>query len=1207
MSEAQAVPTSYKDPFWSNLAAGAEQRQGLPPGLLVSILTNGEKSNADQVSEAGAQTPFQITPATRNLVLKRDGIDAYLNPRNAADTAALVLKDGMNWAKSRTDDPNEQAALAAGFYHAGGDTANWGPRTSSYMQRVSAGLSQQQPQAQQPQAQQPQAQQPQQGSQGAGTQLYSFPQPPDLGKLIAQSQMSQAPSQLQNIYDAYQGGRMSPQDAQEFEADVRAGKMMLPRAGALKGDSAPGVGGAVAGTGAPQVPSGVLQAYQSGQMTPQDMVDFERDVRAGVWQLPQGSSADTLFGSPQQPKGMLDRLTNAVTGNDRKVPATEALPDWTQMPSLDAFSGQSVGVGKLLKIAAGTLLSNPQETAQILQANIPGLQMHQDQKGNYLFTDPADGQTYAYKPGFRASDLPRAAGAVAAFTPAGRAETMLGGAVANAGTQAAIEGAQAGAGGTFNPGDVATAGAIGAAVPFAGRVLDMAAQPAKTLINRVMGRVEPAAADAGGSAAGAAPVAGPAAAPPITEAAAPAAVPPAGASGAQAVPAAAAAAQPIEGIAQTVGEAAKKGVNSAAARDLASMAAPSAETTAAAERLGIENYLQPDHVTTNDAFRQIVGLVKSINPAGGLAQTEKEGLAKVAQRASSLIDEAGGTNDMSLQDASLKAHMQATHTELAARENKLYDQLREKVGPTTSAPADNALAFAQQRATELGGPQNLSPMEKTIVSRLTPKGSEDAAMLDALGPAAKQQAMTQSNAALAAREVAAAMQKDDSWDYALRVLPEDAPHASGGAKLGPSRRWEDGVPTDDMLAGTSGIGVSNPSEQSVLEAMRRLGVDREGAHGYYPGTRVVLIRGERVGTGEDPGEVLLKNAEVAGAWNKAGEDAHPMLPNARGAGAAKQPTYALLDDVRRDVGAAARQKGPFSDADTGLAKKYYGLLSQDQAAVADAAGAGDIAQAARATTMARKGMEDDLTSLFGKNLDQSIVPKVSGAMTAAAGGDTSKLLAVLKATPDSMKQEVVASGLGTVFRNAATRGEINFSGYAKWFENLQRNQQAYAAVMSNLPAAARTQLTDLYRVSKGISDSLAARTKTGLSVAVKDQLQSVPDTVASRLFDLAKHAGKGIAADAVGGHGAGLAMGLFSALKGNAKPNAVKAIDELLTSPEFQHLAATAGTAQQTQTASAFAYSKAFTKFARALGNPRELSNRERWVLQALQARNSMN
>jgi hypothetical protein len=138
-------------------------------------------------------------------------------------------------------------------------------------------------------------------------------------------------------------------------------------------------------------------------------------------------------------------------------------------------------------------------------------------------------------------------------------------------------------------------------------------------------------------------------------------------------------------------------------------------------------------------------------------------------------------------------HAGRAHGALRARGQAVPEAARHDPGPTTEAPAPSALAFAEQRAKDLGGTQNLSPMEKAIVAKLSPKGGDDAAMLDALGPAAKQQAMEQ------------------------------------------------------------------------------------------------------------------------------------------GVGAVKQPTYALLDDVRRDVGAAARQRGPFSDADTGLAKKYYGLLSQDQA------------------------------------------------------------------------------------------------------------------------------------------------------------------------------------------------------------------------------------------------------------------------------------
>lgn len=1075
MASAPVFPVSYKDPQYASLDAATEQKLGLPAGLIAGIRQNGEKSNADQVSSAGARTPYQITPDTRDAAIKKWGIDPYLSPQNASEVAGLLLKDSLT---RNQGDP----AMAVAEYHGGTDQANWGPKTQAYVQRVMAGLQGGAPQGQ-PQGQ-PQSQ-PAAAAPGMNApQVAGMTGPSTFDRAMAQMQQEQAPSQLQALYQAYSSGQMSPDEAAQYESDVRSGTMMLPRGATLKTDNGPGVGGAVAGA-AQTVPPQVLQAYTGGQMTPQEMVDFERDVRNGAWQLPGGMTPDALFGPQHQPAGVLDRIKNTVTGNLRRTQTTDALPDWAGMPELNQLSMASAKTG------LGTLLSNPQETAQIIQANFPGVQVRQDQKGNYILRSSIDGQEYAIKPGFQASDIPRAAAGALAFTPAGRAETLAGSALASAGTQAAIEGTQAATGGNFDTKDVLEAGALGAAVPAAARVLDVATSPARAALARVMGRAEPAAADVraavtpGGAAEAGAPPARPQMAgeggapievapngtatmtgqpprPLVGEpvAAAPATVP------AGAVPAGGApVATSVEDIART-GRAAAMG-DKGAQQQLAAAAAPSAETAAAADRLGINAYLQPDHVTTNDGFRQVMGVLKS-NPTSQLALQEKEGLAKVAQRASDLIDEVGGTSDLSAMDAGVKARMQAAHTELSTRENQLYDQLRQAIGPTTEAPATNALAFAQQRAAELGGQQNLSPMEKAIVAKLSPKGTGDADMLDALGPQAKQQAMDQ------------------------------------------------------------------------------------------------------------------------------------------GVGAVQQPTYALLDDVRRDVGAAARQKGPFSDADTGLAKKYYSLLSQDQGAVADAAGVGDVAQAARAATVARKGMEDDLSSLFGKNLDQSLVPQVSGAMKSAAAGDASKLLAVLRATPDSMKQEVVASGLGTVFRNAATRGEINFTGYAKWYESLQRNQQAYTAVMSNLPPAARQQLTDLYRVSKGISDSLNARIKTGLRSSVLQELEGTSDTLATRLFDLATHAGKGIAVDAVGGHGAGLAMGLFSAIKGNAKPNAVKAIDELLTSPEFQQLASTAGTPKQAEAVRSFAYSKSFTKFARSVGNPRELSNRERWVLQAMQARNNM-
>lgn len=1008
---AAEAPNSFRDPFWAGLAQSTEQTLGLPDGLLVSVLTNGERSNANQVSEAGARTPFQITPSTRKAAIEKYGVDPYLSPDNAAEVAGRLLKDSL------TRNGND-VATAAAEYHGGTDRSNWGAKTRAYVQRVLDGI--------------------QQASAGINDVPPAKGGASTFDRMKAQLDAEQAPSKLAAMYQAYKSGQMTPEEARQFEADVQSGAMMLPQGASLNGAN-PGVGGATraaAGQGA-EVPAGVLSAFARGDMTPQEMTDFEHDVRSGALSLPQGMDPNVLFGEPEKPKSMGERIASipgrvmdAITGNDRKTPETEALPDWAGMPELNSMSVAS------LKSALGTMLTNPQETAQIIKANFPGVQVGQDEAGNLLLQSSMDGKTYAIKPGFQVSDIPRALFGAAAFTPAGRATTLTGMGTGAAATQAAIEASQAATGGEFNPGEVVGAGALGAAVPAAGRVLSAAASPVKAIVARGLGREAPALQTSAEIASMPKPVAAPAVMP--TPAAEPS----------------------VSQVAGTARDAAK---GSAKAQEtLAGMAAPDANKVAAAERLGVQDYLQPDHVTTNDAFRQVVGVIKS-NPTLELSQAEKAGLEKVAERANSLIDEIGGTTDLSTLDNTLKSRMQATHAELGAAEDKAWNKLREAIPKTQATPAENTLAFLRQQAEDLGGEKNLSPFEKKLLAKLSPKaGSANADVLASLGPQARAQAIAQ------------------------------------------------------------------------------------------------------------------------------------------GAGESTQPTYTLVDNLRREAGRMSQMSGAFSDADTGLAKKLYGLLSQDQEAIAQQLGHADIVSLAKSLTTQRKGMEDDLAALFGKRLDGSMTGDLKSGMKAAAGGDTSGLVALLKATPDAMKQQVVASGVASVFRNQATRGALDFTSYAKWYQNLQRNKQAFAAIMSNLPAPARQQLADLAIVSKGISDSLAARIKTGLRSSVLEEM-AAPDTLASRLYGLAMHAGKGLAADAVGGHGAGLAMGLFSALKGGAKPNAIKAVDELLTSPEFARMAR-AGSQPRPSDVKALAQSRAFSKFVRAVGNPRELNNREKFILASLQA-----
>lgn len=290
---ANQAPNSYKDPFWAELSAAAERKHGLPEGLLVGIVQKGERSNNDQVSEAKARTVFQITDSTRKLVMDKYGVDPLLSPENAAESAALLLKESLQRNKG-------DVSSAVAEYIGGTNRANWGPKTRAYVQRVV-------------------------GSQPSPQQSGST-----FSRALAAQQAQQQPSnQIQQVYEAYTSGQMSPQEASEFEDDVKAGAVMLPRGASLNGERAAPVGAA-----APEpmvLPQELSDAYQRGQLSEQERTELEADIRAGVVKLPPS-------------------MVSRIPGASGEVPTEQAIIERPRAPSL---SERLVGTGE----AALTMLT----------------------------------------------------------------------------------------------------------------------------------------------------------------------------------------------------------------------------------------------------------------------------------------------------------------------------------------------------------------------------------------------------------------------------------------------------------------------------------------------------------------------------------------------------------------------------------------------------------------------------------------------------------------------------------------------------------------------------------------------------------------------------------------------------------------------------------------------------------------------------------
>lgn len=265
---ANSTPNSYKDPYWTDLATATEAKLGLPDGLLAAIVTKGERSNHDQVSEAGAKTVFQIIPSTRKAAIEKYGVDPYLSPENAAEVAGMLLKDSLQ--RNKGDIP---AAVAE--YHGGTDRANWGPRTRAYVARVVGDQ-----------------QQIAQGAQPAGGGTFQ--------RALAAQQPQQSNS-IAAVYNAYKSGQMTPQEASEFEADVKAGLVMLPKGATLAGQSSKSP---TEKPDAIMLPPAVTEAYYMGKMTDQERGDLENDIKAGLVKLPP-------------------RATDMIPGGEGWTPPTE--------------------------------------------------------------------------------------------------------------------------------------------------------------------------------------------------------------------------------------------------------------------------------------------------------------------------------------------------------------------------------------------------------------------------------------------------------------------------------------------------------------------------------------------------------------------------------------------------------------------------------------------------------------------------------------------------------------------------------------------------------------------------------------------------------------------------------------------------------------------------------------------------------------------
>jgi len=406
---------------------------------------------------------------------------------------------------------------------------------------------------------------------------------------------------------------------------------------------------------------------------PADSPDLK--ARVAAIRAKQQSVASAQTPATQEPAkmGFLESIAESVTGRARATPETQALPEWTTMPELNQLSVAS------FKSALGSLVSNPKETVQILQSNFPQLGVRQDAKGNFILRSSVDQKEYVIPPGFSVGDIPRAVGGVLAFTPAGRATSILGAAGGAGLTQLGIEATQAATGGEMNPADIALATATGPV----GQIIQRAVPPVVTAVKKAVQRPAPVPTQR---------------IEPQMQTGAPmdTALAPEGTAAVQAVeevvtPSTAPTVAPaVEITEEEVGTLVKKasgtGFGSTAARDkLADLAQVNVAAKEAADRLGIQ--LPADVFSDNPQVRAAAGLTRSV--AGGEAEAAwRNTVTQAVDKADDAIKQfdatfVEGAVAPGVVSQKIKDTLTKTRSDLNTAAGKIYNSVDEKVPKTT--------------------------------------------------------------------------------------------------------------------------------------------------------------------------------------------------------------------------------------------------------------------------------------------------------------------------------------------------------------------------------------------------------------------------------------------------------------------------------------------------------------------------------------------
>lgn len=327
-------------------------------------------------------------------------------------------------------------------------------------------------------------------------------------------------------------------------------------------------------------------------------------------------------------------------------------------------------------------------------------------------------------------------------------------------------------------------------------------------------------------------------------------------------------------------------------------------------------------------------------------------------------------------------------------------------------------------------------------------------------------------------------------------------------------------------------------------------------------------------------------------------DGTPMSPTGQ------PPTYALFDKVLKDVGAATKNPALSAEERARASALFTVMREEDLPSIVTPYGR--LEQLNQAKALAKEGFDRDAAArdLFGKQLSQNLSTVMKkGVQELSVGGDPAAFAKRVAEIPEQYRAEAVMNGLRRTLIALKNDGSIDLGKFHRTWGALQEQKSSFNAIAAHAEPGVIKKLEALALLSKTISTPAK-----GESVDLIKQRIMGATSLTEKLSEVVNRSALRIGAQKVANF---FGLNIFAAsaatrdIVGSPASLAtrnLRQLDVLLSSPELRMTMKKIGTPEEQIAVKKFIMSKPFKALKKALGNPTELSDSERFVMQALKA-----